>query len=102
MSKITARQQAVLEWLRLHQPCTGRQVAERFQIAPATATVHLMALAAAKVAWTTGGGSYARWHAGKPVAKPKFIPANVASPVIEQVSSVWHYARRCARDAGAA
>ena len=101
MSKITNRQQAVLEWLRLHQPCSNAQIAERFQIAPATVTVHLMFLSQAGLAWSTGRGGHARWHADKPEPKRKFQP-DVLAPVIEQVSSVWHYARRCARDAGAA
>ena len=99
--KLTARQEAILEFIRTHQPVSAAQVAERFECAPNTASVHLMALRQAGVAWATGIGRYARWHAAKPFAEPK-TPPPVPPPSIEQVSSIWHYAQRCARHAVAA
>lgn len=99
--KLTARQEAILEFIRVHQPVSAAQVAERFECAPSTAGVHLMALRHAGVAWPTKRGHTARWHAGKPFTEPK-TPPPVAPPAIEQVSSIWHYALRCARHAAAA
>ncbi len=94
--KLTARQEAILEFIRVHQPVSAAQVAERFECAPNTAGVHLMALRHAGVAWPNNRGRTARWHAGKPFTEPKTPPA-VAPPSIEQVASIWHYAQRCAR-----
>lgn len=85
---ITPKQHDILLWVRRHQPVTGAQIAERFEIAPATATVHLKWLRQAGMVWRTGRAASARWHAH--AQKPPPPP-----PTIEQVASVWHYARRC-------
>jgi hypothetical protein len=50
------------------------------------------------VAWATSSGRFARWKTDKPFAEPK-TPPRVAPVSIEQVSSIWHYAARCARAA---
>ncbi len=94
--KLTARQQAILEFIRVHQPVSNAQVAEHFGISGSTAGVHLMALSHAGVAWATSSGRWARWKTDKPFAEPK-TPPRVAPVSIEQVSSIWHYAERCAR-----
>lgn len=97
-AKLTARQKAILEFVRRHQPVSAAQVAKEFDCAPATASVHLLALRHAGVAWPTKRGQTARWGTDKPFSDPKNPPA-VAPPSIEQVSSIWHYARRCAMHA---
>ncbi len=94
--KLTARQQAILEFIRVHQPVSNAQVAKHFGISGSTAGVHLMALSYAGVAWATSSGRWARWKTDKPFAEPK-TPPRVAPVSIEQVSSIWHYAERCAR-----
>ena len=88
---VTPKQLAILEWIRKHQPVSGAQIAERFDISASTVTVHMMFLARAELAWCTGRAKSARWHAHK-------AEVRVPSPPlpIEQVASVWHYARRCA------
>lgn len=94
--KLTARQQAILEFIRVHQPVTNRQISLQFGCAPSTTTVHLMFISRSGQIWRTGDKSGARWHADKPFTEPK-SPPPVAPPSIEQVSSIWHYALRCAR-----
>ena len=96
--KLTARQQAILAYIRTHQPVSNAQVAKQFGISGNTAGVHLMALSHAGVAWATSSGRFARWKTDKPFAEPK-TPPRVAPVSIEQVSSIWHYAARCARAA---
>jgi DNA-binding CsgD family transcriptional regulator len=96
--KLTARQQAILEFIRVHQPVSNAQVAKHFGISGSTAGVHLMALSYAGVAWATSSGRWARWKTDKPFAEPK-TPPRVAPVSIEQVASIWHYAERCARAA---
>jgi DeoR/GlpR family transcriptional regulator of sugar metabolism len=96
--KLTARQQAILAYIRAHQPVSNAQLAERFECAPATMTVHLMFIARAGLARSVGRAARARWLSDKPFTKPK-APPPVAPPSIEQVSSIWHYAARCARAA---
>ena len=100
--KLTARQQAILEYIRTHQPCSNAQLAAQFQCAPSTVTVHLMYIRRAGKAWCTDSRSKPRWRADPPFAEPKPPKApRVAPPSIEQVSSIWHYAQRCARHTGA-
>ncbi len=94
--KLTARQQAILAYIRVHQPVSNAQVAKQFGISGNTAGVHLMALSHAGVAWAASSGRFARWKTDKPFAEPK-NPPRVAPVSIEQVSSIWHYAARCAR-----
>ncbi len=96
--KLTARQQAILAYIRVHHPVSNAQVAKQFGISGNTAGVHLMALRHAGVAWATSSGRFARWKTDKPFTEPK-TPPRVAPVSIEQVSSIWHYAARCARAA---
>jgi hypothetical protein len=96
--KLTARQQAILAYIRTYQPVSNAQVAKQFGISGNTAGVHLMALSHAGVAWATNSGRFARWKTDKPFAEPK-TPPRVAPVSIEQVASIWHYAERCARAA---
>lgn len=99
--KLTARQQAILEFIRRNQPCTNKQIALQFGCAPSTVTVHLMFINRSGQIWRSGNKSGARWHADKPFTQPT-TPPRVAPPSIEQVASIWHYAQRCARHAQAA
>lgn len=96
--KLTARQQAILEFIRVNQPVTNKQISLQFGCAPSTTTVHLMFISRAGKCWRTGDKSRARWHADKPFSDPK-APPPVLPPSIEQVSSIWHYAARCLRHA---
>lgn len=99
--KLTARQQAILEFIRVNQPVTNKQISLQFGCAPSTTTVHLMFISRSNQIWRTGDKAKARWHADKPFSSPK-TPPPVAPPAIEQVSSIWHYAQRCARHAAVA
>lgn len=96
--KLTARQQAILAYIRVHQPCTNAELAKQFDCAKSTITVHLMYIRRAGKVWCTDSKSKPRWRADPPFAEPK-TPPRVAPPSIEQVSSIWHYAARCARAA---
>lgn len=94
--KLTARQQAILEFIRRNQPVTNKQISLQFGCAPSTTTVHLMFIHRTGLIWRKGDKSGARWHADKPFTEAK-SPPPVAPPSIEQVASIWHYAQRCAR-----
>ena len=97
-AKLTARQQAILEFIRVNQPVTNKQIAQHFECSPSTAGVHLMHIAHAGLARSVGHAARACWLADRPFTEPK-TPPPIAPPAIEQVSSIWHYAQRCARHA---
>jgi len=96
--KLTARQQAILAYIRTYQPVSSAQIAKHFGCSHSTAGVHLNVLRQAGRAWSSAYGPQSRWNADLPFAEPKNLPG-VAPVSIEQVSSIWHYAERCARAA---
>jgi DNA-binding CsgD family transcriptional regulator len=97
--KLTARQQAILEWLRTNQPATLPKIAHQFNCSVNTAKIHMDHLRKAGQAWPGGRGVGSKgWSTNQPFEAPK-TPPPVAPPSIEQVLSIWHYARRCARAA---
>lgn len=86
---LTKHQQAVLEHIRQHQPIGLGAMATAFKSNPRTLGNHLRALRLAGLIQHEGPGRFTRWSV---------VRQESASPLkpIEQVSSVWHYARRCA------
>ncbi len=91
MSKLTPRQQELLEFLHSHGPATRAQVAAALGCLDNTAGVHLHALYQAEAAWPQRRGSGALWGLTKPPSKD--------NRRLEQVSSVWEFAARHAQAA---
>lgn len=89
---LTKHQQAVLEHIRKHQPIAMGALSKAFGCCTQTMSNHTRALRLAGLIQHEGLGRWTRWS----VVKSQ--PQHTMAP-IEQVSSVWHYARRCAQAA---
>lgn len=92
--KLTPRAAETLRLVRELRHPTRAELASRLGCAPATAAQYTAELRVAGLIHPIGVGRHARWCCG-PEPKPT-ASAPVSPPSIEQVSSIWHYARRCA------
>ena len=90
-NKLTKREQLLVNWLKAQGQASVSQVAEKLGVATNTARVHLQNICAKGYARNTGLGRWSVWMAVDRMDM-KSEPAN-----IEQVSSIWHYAKRHGR-----
>lgn len=88
MNLITDRQKEVLRVVTTRGPVSRSEVARKLGCTVPTAAQHLMALRRKNLIEATGIGQHSRW-----------VPAHRLGEQpreIEQASSIWEYARRCA------
>lgn len=95
----------VAETLRLIQELRNpsrAELAARLGCSPNTVSQYTTELRLAGLIYPSGTGRFARWSCttapSPPPVKMPPVKALVATPLrlLEQVNSVWHYARRCA------
>ena len=88
MQFITDRQKEVLRVVTTRGPVSRSEVARKLGCSVPTAAQHLMALRRKSLIESTGIGQHSRWVPARRLGEqPREI---------EQASSIWEYARRCA------
>ena len=88
MNEITTRQKEVLRVVTTRGPVSRSEVARKVGCTVPTAAQHLMALRRKNLIESTGIGQHSKWVPARQLGEqPREI---------EQVASVWEYARRCA------
>jgi hypothetical protein len=100
MTTLRPRVAETLAIIQERQPVAMADVAFRLGVDTATARTYLSQLHQAGLIVPSSRGRWARWHIAPPPKPPE--PDSVAlQRAIEQVPSVWHYARRIGAISGA-
>ena len=88
MQYITDRQKEALRVVTTRGPVSRGEIARKLNCSVPTAAQHLMALRRKGLIESTGIGQHSKWVPARRLGEqPREI---------EQVASVWEYARRCA------
>lgn len=105
-SALTPRAAETLRLVRELRNPNRTELASRLGCSPNTAAQYTAELRAAGLIHPTSAGRFARWRCSMettpPLPKPRSTRTQASAPaepsrLLEQVSSVWHYAQRCAR-----
>ncbi len=88
MNLITDRQKEVLRVVATRHPVSRGEIARKLNCSVPTAAQHLMVLRRKGLIESTGVGQHSKWVPARRLGdQPREI---------EQASSIWEYARRCA------
>lgn len=99
--RFTPRVAETLRLVREMRNPNRTELASRLGCSPNTAAQYTAELRLAGLIYPTSAGRFARWRCTADGAEP--LPPSPSTPkphppaLLEQVSSVWHYAQRCAR-----
>jgi hypothetical protein len=97
--ELTPRVAETLRLIRELRNPNRAELASKLKCSPNTAAQYTAELRTAGLIYPSSSGRFARWRCTADGAEPPPPPAPKPHPpaLLEQVSSVWHYAQRCAR-----